>query len=367
MRSGTKDQQGGPPSAMMRMSRLLRWTYSLALGLALTGLLGLTVMGLAGAVWADLDLVNHFRPFLFAAALAGLVATFAALPGWRIALAALGLTSLVVQGAFMAPTYASRVNQGAVEEGQPLTLVTLNLRYSNGDLAPAVDYVLDVAPDFVFLQEVSPASLERLNNALSALLPYGAHCVDRHYCNLAVLSRHPLSDASASYLGWRSAAVRPDLPAGDWRLADSHLPDPGKAAAGLAVAAELGGPVPLQLLNVHLSWPYPAAIQRRQFRWIAERLAELPSGPRILAGDFNATPWSFGLRGFDDMVAMERVTFGLYSWPAQGRFPLPLVPIDQVYISSELAARQVVRGPNVGSDHFPIVARLALTGASSAQ
>ncbi len=356
---------GSQESTRWSLGKVCRWTYSLVLGLALTALLALTATGLAGALWPDLDLVNHFRPFLFAAALAGILGALFAMPSWRSPLAVLGAVSLVVQGAFLLPTYAARASYAAAVEGQPLSLVTLNLHYINPDMGPTVDYLRRVEPDFVFLQEVAPAALAQLHDGLSDLLPHGVHCVERRYCNLAILSRTPLTGASASYLGWRAKPVATDLALGNWRLAVDELPDRERAAAGLSVAADLGGPQPLRLLNVHLTWPYPAAMQRRQFRWVADRAADLPEGPRVLAGDFNATPWSYGLSGFDASVAMERITRGQYSWPTESRFPMPLVPIDQVYISAELALREVVRGPYVGSDHYPIEAHLVLPARAS--
>lgn len=349
--------------AARRLLGGLRLTYSLGLLLGLLAVLAAGGIGLAGALWPDLDLVNHFRPFLLLAAAAGLVGVLIALPRWRIGLAALALASLLLQGAFVLPVYLARAGHAAAAEDGALRFVTLNLHYTNRDVAPAVAFLRETAPDLVFLQEVSATSLPALQAGLADLLPHALHCVEGRYCNLAILSRHPLEAVGASYIGRRKTMPEMRLAEGDWQLVTEVLPDRPNAAAGLAASIDLGQGRRLEVLNVHMSWPYPAAIQRRQFGWVAARLHDLPAGPRLLAGDFNATPWSFGLRGFDRQVPdMQRATQGQRSWPTEIAFPFPLVPIDQVYAGGGLRVLRLERGPNVGSDHFPILAGLSLDG-----
>ena len=94
-------------------------------------------------------------------------------------------------------------------------------------------------------------------------------------------------------------------------------------------------------------------------------------GKKIVAGDFNMTPWSFGLRRFDERIGLERRDLALFSWPGKltlgGKaLPvLPILPIDHVYAGADWRTVSVKRGPALGSDHFPVVATLALTGGAA--
>ncbi|GAB5470179.1 MAG: endonuclease/exonuclease/phosphatase family protein [Rhodospirillales bacterium] len=347
---------------------LLRWAWTLLLLSLLVPLLLIGLTGLLGAVLPDLDAINHFRPWWALAGLAGLLGVFLARCGWRRPLGILALVVLLLQLPFTLPTWLRGLDQAQAGQlpGQDLVLVTANIYYGSREVTGTLAYLKRVKPDLVFLQEVSPRSLASLHEALADELPHAVHCVDRRYCNLAILSRFPLSQAAAAYLGWR-AETTPVVPLAGWDLAETALPDRRKAAAGLTAEVALDRGQRLRLFNVHLSWPLPAAIQRRQFRWVAERLADFPPGPRLLAGDFNATPWSFGLAGFESDLPLTRITQGNFSWPAGRRLPFPVVPIDQIYAGPAFQVLSVERGPEVGSDHYPILARLRLAPAGSAE
>ncbi len=90
-------------------------------------------------------------------------------------------------------------------------------------------------------------------------------------------------------------------------------------------------------------------------------------GPRaghvIVAGDFNATPWSLELRRFAEDAEVNIVPGFRPSWPARLSLPhvpfrvsLPQLPIDHVFVTAGMAVVEIRRGPKVGSDHLPIVA-----------
>ena len=67
----------------------------------------------------------------------------------------------------------------------------------------------------------------------------------------------------------------------------------------------------------------------------------------------------------DGLFGLERRTRALFTWPA-GRFsrlrfaaPFPILAIDQVYAGSDWKTVAVRRGPELGSDHYPVVVELA--------
>ncbi len=97
---------------------------------------------------------------------------------------------------------------------------------------------------------------------------------------------------------------------------------------------------------------------------LAARIQALGDPAAILAGDFNAAPWSFALRRQDaalQNLGLARLTRALFTWPTPRfrRFalpsPVPLLPIDHVYAGANWRAVSVTGGPPLGSDHFPVV------------
>jgi endonuclease/exonuclease/phosphatase (EEP) superfamily protein YafD len=82
------------------------------------------------------------------------------------------------------------------------------------------------------------------------------------------------------------------------------------------------------------------------------------TGPRIVMGDFNATPYSRVTQTFASQGNFLRLT-NLPTWPA--RTGMPQVAIDHIFVSPGI--RQLESegiGNGAGSDHFPIYMKLAV-------
>jgi len=120
---------------------------------------------------------------------------------------------------------------------------------------------------------------------------------------------------------------------------------------------------PVTVLGVHLHWPLGATnsrLRNEELAGIASFAAGM-TGPLIVAGDFNVTPWSRHFR-----VALERsglndcaAGHGLApSWPAQ--VPPFGIRIDHCWTSKHWRSADVRLGPSLGSDHLPLIADLVL-------
>lgn len=122
---------------------------------------------------------------------------------------------------------------------------------------------------------------------------------------------------------------------------------------------------PVTLITWHPMPPLsPRYHQSRntRLRAIAEAVRR-DSHPAVLAGDLNATPWSNAFHGIDQM-GLRRVTGLLPTWPAAGLGWMG-IPIDHVLVSAHWTVVEVSRGPDLGSDHLPVVARIALARSES--
>jgi endonuclease/exonuclease/phosphatase (EEP) superfamily protein YafD len=95
--------------------------------------------------------------------------------------------------------------------------------------------------------------------------------------------------------------------------------------------------------------------RNRQLVEIARFLAA-QTGPLVLLGDLNTTPWNFyfqrlladsGLRSSAEGRGYQA------SWP--GAPFLLRIPLDHVLLSPELRVVRREIGPDVGSDHLPVI------------
>ena len=85
--------------------------------------------------------------------------------------------------------------------------------------------------------------------------------------------------------------------------------------------------------------------------------------PTVVLGDLNASPFGSayedltgpGLRGAHEAVGRGLAT----TWP-NGAALLPPLRLDHVLISPRLRVTSVREGRGAGSDHRPVIARLAL-------
>ncbi len=93
---------------------------------------------------------------------------------------------------------------------------------------------------------------------------------------------------------------------------------------------------------------------------VARLLRQTP-GPTIVAGDFNDVSWS---KTTHQLVAggVHDASLGRGFYPtfSAKRPPLLRWPLDHFFVTPQLRVVSLTRPPGVGSDHFPLLAELAL-------
>lgn len=214
----------------------------------------------------------------------------------------------------------------------PVRLIAANLLYRQEDAGATRAYLDRRSPDLVVLSEFTPRWREKLRE-LERAYP---HVVLRPRLNawgLAIYSRYPLR------------AIE-DLDLGDTQ------------SSNLRVLVQSPGGL-VEVYGIHLASPPRrgrAAQRNTQLRLLARRIAAAdPALPRIVAGDFNVTPWSPHFRDLlrDARLRDARVPFGLKAtWPA---LPAPVgIPIDHCLVSGPLEVTRVATGDHTGSDHWPL-------------
>jgi endonuclease/exonuclease/phosphatase (EEP) superfamily protein YafD len=117
----------------------------------------------------------------------------------------------------------------------------------------------------------------------------------------------------------------------------------------------------IDLFVVHLLPPVvPAWFERRN-----DSLEELSSviksdQPAIIMGDFNLTPWSRFYEQFTEKNGLRsarnfRNGFQT-SWYGMGFY----LPIDHFFVSKEISVQNFSIGPDIGSDHWPLMGEFSL-------
>lgn len=306
-----------------------RWTIPRVVSVAVTAgvavLAVATLLSFLGAYRFAFDLLAHFR-LHFAIAAVGAAALLLA-ARWRRA----GVLAAVVAAANLAglaPLFAGSPAR-AVPAGETLSLTTFNIWARNRDWSAIAHEIEDSGADLVVLQEVSRTA-QPLLSALSGRYPHQLHCLSIAYCDVALLSRRP----------WTAAGRR----------------RPGATRAPL-VWARFGGPRDaVTVATTHLDRP-PSRRHQGQLadlaRWTSEQRT-----PLVLAGDFNATPWSYALTRFSRDGSVAAVPGLRPTWPAHIGFAQ--LPIDHVFVSPGIAAVGARRGAAAGSDHLPVTVDLVL-------
>lgn len=299
-----------------------RRVYTLAL-LCLLGLLLPLLSHLladsAGTLAWLIDLASHWQ-WLF---LLGLV-VFAGLAccrdkRWAVLLLALPLPWLTASAP--APTGEPQVQLFAVASAN----VHLDSRNTQG----LATWLAQEKPDVVVLLEVSPAYAQ----GLRTLRDYPSqHIVAQDSpFGIAVLSRHPLQQIEVIEDAQGIAHIEAQL---QWH---------GQPIGIIALH-----PMPPLSPQYH-------NVRNAKLAALAKQAAA-STIPTILAGDLNATPWSSAFSGLAQL-GLRRASGLAATWPAVLQGVLGL-PIDHVLVTQHWAvvARQV--GPELGSDHLPVLVRL---------
>jgi endonuclease/exonuclease/phosphatase (EEP) superfamily protein YafD len=279
---------------------------------------------------ARLDLIGQLAPVW--ALGSGLVAIYgvclASIPR-RAWLVGLGLGGVLACAPLILPELTRPMRRTAPSAtGYRIKVIEYNAWVRNRDIERDADWLAGQNPDFILMTDTSAA-------ARLALTRRGFICT-QGVADAVIFSRLPRA---------REAYI---IPEPEWPKFPSFSRANFNGAGG-----------DFTVIATHLKRPTSgpqggeqAALLRLIDHYDRHRL--------ILAGDFNSTPWSFDLRHLDQQLGLERRDRALFSWPALYS-PVAFLPIDHIYAGEAWRTVSIARGPRLGSDHYPIVATLALT------
>lgn len=213
-----------------------------------------------------------------------------------------------------------------------LKVIAANLHFSNSDMTRLRTLVDGEAADVLFLAEIGPGAAREL--AAWPAWPHQVRLPRTDPFGLALVSKHPITglklEESPSGIPLLRATV-------DWQ--------------GTIVVVSVVHPMP----------PLSAAFARERDRVLADEAAQHTRHalPALMAGDFNASPWSHAFSG--PAGANFHRAAGLFpgTWP--GGLHWAGIPIDHVLASPHWTLISSRVGPDIGSDHRPMITTLGLT------
>lgn len=234
------------------------------------------------------------------------------------------------------PATLPKATAPGTADAQVLKVGTANLNLATTDFAPLVQWLASAdAPDVVFFQEFTEQAQRALANnpALAARYPHRLAVPQPDPFGLAILSRYPFNDAQALQ------------PRSDY--------DTLRLRATLVWHGQ-----PVHLSALHPMPPLSSAFARARDQALQDEARHLAQagGLGVMAGDLNTTPWARGWLGAEELH-MRRAGHALPTWPNAWGW-LSVLPLDHVLASPGWQVVDAHTGPDLGSDHRPVVVRL---------
>ena len=288
-----------------------------------------------------LAMAASFAPYGWPAWLVAVVLALVACRG-RARWMALPLAVGLVAHSFVVLPYLP-LSTSVAAGGSELGVLALNLRFGLADLTELASAVDRQDPDIVVLTEVTThAATAFRGKEWRRRLPHQVGRAGRDFdpatgagdaSGTMVLSRYPLTElARSDDMTFTNLAVRVALPTREVTVVAAHPVNP----------------------------TYGVEKWVRDGQLLAQLAGDHAGGPLIVAGDLNATAEHLTLRNLVSRLGLTDATRGwAATFPAEAWYP-PLLQIDHVLVSKELA---VVGQGTVrvrGTDHRGLLVRLVL-------
>jgi len=274
------------------------------------------------------DSFSHFRQIAGAGLLIVTIFLLLVAPwGWAAVAVVAVIVSVVMSHPYLPGVGPS--TSPPEEHAETLRIMQFNLRFNNAEIDKIAAAILSEEADLVLMQELTPLNFDLLDR-LKKWFPYQLECNSKSHGSVALVSRHPF------------AKLEPQ----------GCLRKLGFIHARLVIDGRS-----LTVAGFHSKWPWPDR-QFFQIEALEETIGQLEA-PLVLAGDFNAAPWSAVVNRVANLSHTRIVSGAILSWKPmwKGRRDVlpPILPLDQIMASDEFIPVARKRVQDGGSDHLPIL------------
>lgn len=327
---------------------LLSWGYALILGIFL-----LMKFGIGDRFWLIGGLGN-FMPYCFIPLIV-LVALSLAL---RSKAALITTVPLLLIGFLMFVGYFIP-KRPAPATNPTIRITTINAYRSNRSLSSTINFITNINPDLVMMQEVPPNQVLPLLYRMSTIYPYESSRagVDALSSNM-LFSRYPilvtedLQQLDSVHTQQRYVILYEGQQVSLYNI-DLALPA-GKSR------------LPLGGFLADFAFGYNDQARNEEIRRLLTRIAK-ETTPFLVAGDFGMTDQTSIYREVTRLMgdSFRETGIGLGgTWPVgevEGIMPAfipPLLRVDYIWHSSGFRTIEARLGSKIGSDHLPLYATL---------
>ena len=242
------------------------------------------------------------------------------------------------------PLVAREVGMAQPDPEQDLRLLAANVLMENDRYAAMLARIDAVDPDVLLLMETDAAWVAALEPAL-ARYPTVIRVPQENYYGLVFATRLETVEARAVRLS------TDDTPSVFAELVDRQ----GR---------------PFRFVGLHPRPPTPGEDTDERDAQIlySARFAAQSGMPLVAMGDFNDAAWSDTAQRFKTVGGYldPRIGRGLFSSFDARRWWFRC-PIDQIYVTPDVAMVDFHRGAATGSDHFPMIATIRLDAEAAAR
>lgn len=273
----------------------------------------------------------------------GLAVLLAVLAFWLMRRRAFPLVVLLMASAIwqaykiypFTPLATVEVDLVSHEITDTVSLLSANVNMQNREYGKLAALIDEVSPDVLLLMETDAGWANALDETLSSF---------------STVLRHPLDNYYGMIFATKLATENAEI----IFTVDDRTP---------AVLAELRAPGgrAFQFMGLHPRPPTPGQDTDDRDEEIrkAAQLAHGTGLPIVVMGDFNVVAWSWTAERFKHHGDFRdpRVGRGIFS-SYDAQHPILRFPIDQLYLSEEIDLVVFERTRPVGSDHFPLHARI---------
>ncbi len=318
-----------------------RWISTLGNGAAFFVLVP-SLLAFLGESWWRFHLWEHLRPlYLWGLLLAAIAAAVARRWPWAVLWGVAAAGNAVLLLPYL--PWMARIGPGT---GPPLRILHANLHVANPEPERFLDWLEQQERDLVLVQELTPEWLRRLEQ------------IERYQVALADPRPNPAG----------IALLLPKEPRGAWALRSSEILQMSGVWGDRPVVELIlhFGEQEIALLSFHAARPISggeSAVQRKDFEWASQwaRTQSAAGRQHLIVGDFNSTPWSSRFRRLQRETGLRNSLGGR---GLQGSWPTSLpgwmrLPIDHALVSPGLGVAQRELGPELASDHRPLLLEVA--------
>ena len=294
----------------------------------------LLLVSLAGHLgrlgWA-FDMASHFRFQYLVCSMACLVVLAVVRARWLLVAAG---AALVVNAAEVVPWSFDGVRDPGWSGKTSLTLLSANVCNLNEEHGPFLELIRERDPDVIVLVEATDEWVAALE-AIKEAYPFSEQATREDPFGIALYSRVPFDEMRVEKFG------RAGVPSIVARITLNWRPVTIVATHPLA-------PFNPRLWRLHNEQLEAIAEARESF---GERL--------IVAGDFNASPYSPWMKRFVARMGVRYTSRGYGfqpTWPTYRR--AFFTPLDHILVSEGFGVTEFLVGPDIGSDHLPVQATI---------